>query len=478
MVTEQSAVQPLEQKVKVDPKKIKILAVDDDAVSRELLQTILEANGYEVITAAGGKEGLAIVQAVPLDLVITDLRMPGMDGLAFLKAVHGDHPDLPVIITTAHASIDSAVEAIKMGAYAYLTKPATTERLLHLVRRAIEEQQLRQENIYLRRQLEERHQFDNILGKSPRMQEIFRLIEDLEGSEATVLIQGKTGTGKELIAKALHFHSPRKERPFLAINCGGLTETLLESELFGHIKGAFTGAIATKRGLFKEADGGTLFLDEISETSPSMQVRLLRAIQEGEVKPVGGEQPTRVDVRIIAATNQDLAQAMAAGRFRPDLYYRLNVIGIHLPDLRERREDILLLAQHFLQLYHKRLKREVREIAPDALALLLDYDWPGNVRELENCIERAVVLTRGESIRPEHLPGSLRQLTTERSLTFAVGTSLEVLERQALLATLREVKGNKAAAARLLGISQRTLYRKIKRYNLNHIFDDKMAESN
>jgi DNA-binding NtrC family response regulator len=462
----------------VDPRKIKILAVDDDASSLELLQTILEAHGYQIVTATSGKEGLAIVQALPIDLVITDLRMPGMDGLAFLKSVHGNFSSLPVIITTGHGSIDSAVEAIKKGAYAYLTKPITSERLLHLVGRAIDEQHLRQENLYLRRQLEERNRFDNILGKSPHMQEIFRLIEDLEGSEATVLIQGNTGTGKELIARALHFHSPRKERPFLAVNCGGLTETLLESELFGHIKGAFTGATVNKRGLFKEADGGTLFLDEISETSPSMQVRLLRAIQEGEVKPVGSEQSINVDVRIIAATNQDLAQAMAAGRFRPDLYYRLNVIGVHLPDLKERREDIPPLAQHFLDVYRERLKKkEVGEISPEALAVLMDYEWPGNVRELENCIERAVVLARGEAIRPEHLPGSLRHLTPERSLTFAVGTSLEVLERQAILATLREVKGNKAAAARLLGISQRTLYRKVKTYGLDGLLQDIMSVS-
>jgi len=467
-----------EPRVKVDPKKIKILAVDDDAVARELLQTILGSHGYQVLTATGGKEALGILQAVPVDLVMSDLVMPGMDGLAFLKAVRASLPGLSVIITTAHGSIDSAVEAIKMGAYAYLTKPVTTDRVMHLVKRAIEEQHLRQENLYLRRQLEERHRFDNILGKSPRMQEIYRLIADLEGSEATVLIQGKTGTGKELIARALHFHSPRKDRPFLAVNCGGLTETLLESELFGHIRGAFTGAIATKRGLFKEADGGTLFLDEISETSPGMQVKLLRAIQEGEVKPVGGEQPINVDVRIITATNQDLTQAMAAGRFRPDLYYRLNVIGIHLPELKERREDILLLADHFLEMYRKRLKRDVREIAPEALALLMDYDWPGNVRELENCIERAVVLVRGEAIRPEHLPGNLRQLTSERSLTFAVGTSMEVIERQALVATMREVNGNKAAASRLLGISQRTLYRKIKAYGLNNVLPDKKSSLN
>lgn len=462
----------------VDPRKIKILAVDDDPGSVELLQSILEGHGYQVITATSGKEGLSVVQASPLDLIITDLKMPGMDGLGFLKSVHDNFPSLPIIITTAHASIDSAVEAIKKGAYAYLTKPITSERVLHLVGRAIGEQHLRQENLYLRRQLEERHRFDNILGKSPHMQEIFRLIEDLEGSEATVLIQGSTGTGKELVARALHFHSPRKDRPFLAVNCGGLTETLLESELFGHIKGAFTGATANKRGLFKEADGGTLFLDEISETSPSMQVRLLRAIQEGEIKPVGSEQSMTVDVRIITATNQDLAQAMAAGRFRPDLYYRLNVIGIHLPDLRERREDIPPLAQHFLEIYRERLKRkDVREISPEALAVLMDYDWPGNVRELENCIERAVVLARGDAIRPEHLPGNLRQLTSERSLTFSVGTSLEVLERQAILATLREVKGNKAAAARLLGISQRTLYRKIKTYGLDRLLNDNMSGS-
>ncbi len=462
--------------MKIDPKKIKILAVDDEAASRELLQTILETHGYRVVTAASGKEGLGIVQTNAVDLVMTDLRMPGMDGLGFLKAIHEALPTMSVIITTAHASIDSAVEATKLGAYGYITKPLTAERVLHLVRRAVEEQQLRQENIYLRRQLEERHQFDNIIGKGHRMQEIFHLIEDLEGSEATVLIQGKTGTGKELIARALHFHSPRTERPFVAVNCGGLTETLLESELFGHLRGAFTGAISTKRGLFREADAGTLFLDEISETSPTMQVKLLRAIQEGEVKPVGGEQSVNVDVRIIAATNQDLAQAMAAGRFRPDLYYRLNVIVIALPELKERREDIPLLAKHFLEIYSKRLKKEVRDIAPEALALLLDYEWPGNVRELENCMERAVVLARGEVIQADNLPRNLRQMTTERSISFNVGTPLDVLERQALLATLQDVKGNKTVAARLLGISQRTLYRKIKGYGLDRLMHDKTSE--
>ncbi|MFQ5989388.1 MAG: sigma-54-dependent transcriptional regulator [Candidatus Methylomirabilales bacterium] len=463
--------------MKIDPKKIKILAVDDEAASRELLQTILETHGYQVVTASSGKEGLNIVQGNAVDLVMTDLRMPGMDGLGFLKAIHEAHPALTVIVTTAHASIDSAVESTKLGAYGYITKPLTAERVLHLVRRAVEEQQLRQENLLLRRQLEERHHFDNIIGKGPRMQEIFRLIEDLEGSEATVLIQGKTGTGKELIARALHFHSPRTERPFVAVNCGGLTETLLESELFGHLRGSFTGAISTKRGLFREADGGTLFLDEISETSPTMQVKLLRAIQEGEVKPVGGEQSVKVDVRIIAATNQDLAQSMAAGRFRPDLYYRLNVIVVALPELKDRREDIPLLAKHFLEIYSKRLKKEVRDIAPEALALLLDYEWAGNVRELENCMERAVVLARGDAIQADNLPRNLRQMTTERSISFNVGTPLDVLERQALLATLQDVKGNKTVAARLLGISQRTLYRKIKGYGLDRLMHEKLPES-
>ncbi len=462
--------------MKIDAGKIKILVVDDDPGSRELLQVILEAQGYQVIVAASGKEALAIAQAVPLNLVITDLRMPAMDGLAFLRAVHDSLSTLSVIIMTAYGTIESAVEATKLGAYGYLTKPLTGERVLHLVRRALEEQQLRQENVYLKRRLQDRHRFDNIIGKSPRMQEIFRLIEDLERSEATVLIQGKTGTGKELIAQALHFHSPRKDHPFMAVNCGSLTETLLESELFGHLRGAFTGAIATKRGLFQEADGGTLFLDEISETSLSMQVKLLRAIQDGEIKSVGADKAVRVDVRIIAATNQDLTQAMEEGRFRPDLYYRLNVIGLYLPELKERREDIPLLAAHFLALYRQKLKRPAREITPEALALLLDYDWPGNVRELENCIERAVVLARGETIRPEDLPPSLRQMTPTPSLTFAVGTPLEVLERQALLATLQEVKGNKAAAARLLGISQRTLYRKIHRYRLDRLLRDNMAD--
>ncbi|MFQ5880899.1 MAG: sigma-54-dependent transcriptional regulator [Candidatus Methylomirabilales bacterium] len=464
------------ERVKVNPGKVKILAVDDDPGSLELLQVILESKGYQVIAAANGKEGLHIAQAVPLDLVITDLRMPGMDGLAFLKAVRAILPTLSVIITTAYGTIDSAVEATKLGAYGYIPKPLTEDRVLHLVRRALEEQHFRQENLYLRRQLQDRHQFDNIIGKSPRMQEIFRMVEDLEGSEATVLIQGKTGTGKELIAKALHFHSPRKHHPFVAVNCGGLTETLLESELFGHLRGAFTGAIAHKRGLFQQADGGTLFLDEISETSPSMQVKLLRAIQEGEVKPVGGEQPVKVDVRIIAATNQDLAKVMQEERFRPDLYYRLNVIGIQLPDLKERQEDIPLLAHHFLATYREKLKKEVREIAPEALALLMDYDWPGHVRELENCIERAVVLARGEVVLPEDLPAGLKPRTPERSLNFAVGTPLEVLERQALLATLREVKGNKAAASRLLGVSARTLYRKIKRYSLDRVLGDNLSE--
>ncbi|MEM2989130.1 MAG: sigma-54 dependent transcriptional regulator, partial [Candidatus Bathyarchaeia archaeon] len=374
----------------------RILIVEDDLPSREFLQELLLSRGFQVSTAMDGEEALKQLPDPHIDLILTDLRMPKLDGIGLLKALHGIVPRPPVIVMSAFASIDSAVEATKEGAYGYLVKPIRKDALFHLIEKALEERRLQDENELLRKELEKSYRFHDIIGRSPRMQDVFHLLERIADSESTILIQGRSGTGKEMVARAIHSMSPRRDKPFVAINCGGLTETLLESELFGHLRGSFTGAISDKRGLFQSAHGGALFLDEISETPLSMQVKLLRALQEGEVRPVGGTHPIKVDVRIIAATNRDLREAMQQGSFREDLYYRLNIISFTLPELRERIEDIPLLVTHFLAKYNAKLKKKVKEVSPEAMARLLDYPWPGNVRELENCIERAVVLAKGE----------------------------------------------------------------------------------
>jgi len=441
------------------------LVVDSDLDSRDLIRETLLADGFAVRAAEGGEAALASLQVEPVDLVFASSSLPDMTGLALLEAIRvlTDPPE--VIFITAYETIDAAVKAVKRGALCYITRPLTPDRLLHLTRKAVEEIRLRRENEALRRELDRRYTYKDLIGKSPRMQEVFQLLENLTGTESNVLIMGKSGTGKELVARAIHAQSPRKDRRFVALNCGGLTETLLESELFGHIKGAFTGAISSKPGVFQEADGGTLFLDEIANMPLSMQVKLLRTIQEGEIKQVGSNQTVKVEVRFIAATNRDLLQAVEEGVFREDLYYRVNVITITLPDLAERTEDIPLLANHFLDWFSKKLRKPVDRIAEDAMGLLMDYAWPGNVRELENCIERAVVLAKGTSITAAEMPPSVRALQQKEGLRLPVGITLEDLEREAILRTLAHCNGNRAAAAKMLGLAERTLYRKLRLYS-------------
>jgi DNA-binding NtrC family response regulator len=442
-------------------KRASLLIVDDDTDSRSVLAEILHGDGFSVEAAESGAVALEILRRKKADLVFTDYVMPGMNGLVLLENIRKLPDPPPVIFVTAYGTIDSAVEAIKRGAFGYITKPLTRERLLHLTRKALEEIRLRQENEALRRELDRRYTYRDLIGKSARMREVFQLLENLSGTESSVLIQGKSGTGKELVARAIHSQSPRRDRRFVALNCGGLSETLLESELFGHVKGAFTGALANKTGVFQEADGGTIFLDEIANMPPPMQVKLLRTIQEGEVKPVGSTQTSKVNVRFIAATNRDLLQTVADGGFREDLYYRLNVITITLPDLADRTEDIPLLVTHFLDHFNKKLRKSVERISEDTMGLLMDYTWPGNVRELENCIERAVVLAKGPVITPAELPPSIRAASRQEGLRLPVGIALADLEREAILRTLSHCRGNRSAAARMLGLSERTLYRKL-----------------
>ncbi|MBI4537527.1 MAG: sigma-54-dependent Fis family transcriptional regulator [candidate division NC10 bacterium] len=445
-------------------KQARILIVDHDGESRRQFQEILEGEGFFVITVETGTSALACLRREAVDLVFTDYDLPGQDGLALLDAIRALTAPPAVIFVTAYGTIDSAVEAIKRGALGYMTKPPSRDRLLHLTRKAIDEIRLRQENEALRRELERRYTYQDLIGKSPKMQEVFQLLENLSGTESSVLIQGKSGTGKELVARAVHSQSPRRDHRFVALNCGGLSETLLESELFGYVRGAFTGALTNKRGLFQEADGGSLFLDEICNMPPPMQVKLLRTLQEGEIKPVGSNQTIRVDVRYIAASNRDLAQEVADGRFREDLYYRMNVITIALPDLAERAEDIPLLAAHFLDRFTKKLRKPVERIGEDAMALLLDHTWPGNVRELENCIERAVVLAKGPVITANELPPAMRAASPKAGARLTIGMTLAELEKEAILRALAHTDGNRANAAKMLGLSERTLYRKLSLY--------------
>jgi DNA-binding NtrC family response regulator len=443
-------------------KPVRILIVDHDGESRRQFQEILEGEGFAVTVVETGDAALACLKRERMDLVFTDYDLPGQDGLALLDAIRALKPPPAVIFVTAYGTIDSAVEAIKRGALGYITRPLSRDRLLHLTRKAIDEIQLRQENEALRRELDRRYTYQDLIGKSPRMQEVFQLIETLSDTEINVLIQGKSGTGKELVARAIHSQSPRRDRHFVALNCGGLSETLLESELFGYVRGAFTGALANKHGLFQEADGGSLFLDEISNMPPPMQVKLLRTLQDGEIKPVGSNQTVRVDVRHIAASNRDLAQEVAEGKFREDLFYRLNVITITLPDLADRAEDIPLLAAHFLDRFAKKLRKPVEQIGEDAMAFLLDYAWPGNVRELENCMERAVVLAKGPVITANELPPAMRAASPKAAARLPLGMTLAELEKEAILRALAHTDGNRASAAKMLGLSERTLYRKLR----------------
>jgi len=404
----------------------KILVVDDEEIVCLSCQRILIEEGYEVRTCLSGQEGLKLLSEEPFDLAIVDLKMPRMDGMEVLQAIKRDYPQIPVIMITGYATVETAVEAMKSGAFDYLPKPFTPDEVAVVVKKALETRSMMLENLYLRGEIQTKYRFENIIGTSKKMQEIYRLIAKVAPTNSTVLITGESGTGKELIARAIHYNSQRKDRQFVPVDCAVLSENLLESELFGHIKGSFTGAIVTKPGLFEVADSGSLFLDEIGNISLAMQSKLLRVIQEREFTPVGGTKLRKVDIRLIAATNKDLPEKIKEGTFREDLYYRLNIVPIPLPPLRERQEDISLLAQHFLKKYCQELGKNPQRLSPAAMDLLMRYSWPGNVRELENLMERVVIMTDEEVILPRHFPFPLQE--SSEGITFDVPKTSEELK--------------------------------------------------
>lgn len=447
----------------------KILVVDDEASMCQFMQIMLAKEGYEVSASQSGKEALARLQQKPYDLVIADLMMPEMSGLELLSQVKKIDPALNFIVITAFASVDSAIEALKSGASDYVIKPFKVDEIKIAVEKSLEQKRLSRENQTLKRQLKKQYSFDNFLGSSAEIVAMKKMAERIAQTDSTVLIRGESGTGKELVALAIHNLSPRAGKSFVTINCGALPETLLESELFGHMRGAFTGAVKDKDGLFKTADGGTFFLDEVGETSPAIQVKLLRALEQKEITPIGATRPIPVDVRLIAATNADLEQYVKAGKFRADLYYRLNVIPITIPPLRERKEDIPVLAGHFVKKACDKQKNLFKRLTPETVKVLEEYPWPGNVRELENTLERAVLLARGELITPEDLPEKIR--SGESSLlikpTVPPTPTLEEIEKAYIFWILKQTGGQKSKAAQILGIDSSTLYRKIERYHLN-----------
>ena len=440
---------------------MKILVVDDEGPLREMLQRGLSQIGeYSVETAQNGQEAIEKIEKDIFDLVLTDLKMPEMDGLELLKMIKGTRPEIMVILMTAYGSVESAVEAMKVGANDYITKPIDFNELLIHVSKAQKEDLLIKENKLLRKEVRQRFEFASIIGKSKKMQEVFSLIEKVAPSGSTVVIYGGSGTGKELVAKAIHYNSPRADQPFIPFNCGTIPETLVESELFGHTKGAFTGAVQAKKGLFEEAHTGTIFLDEISTLLPSVQVKLLRVLQEKEFMRVGGIERIKIDVRMIAATNEDLEANVKKGKFREDLFYRLHVFPIFLPDLKDRREDIPLLAYHFLDLYTKETKKQIEGISKEAMNILLEYDWPGNVRELENVIERAVIMAEQNYLTASDLPNNLREGLSELIRKGAKEhKSLDDIKAEYILEILKTTEGNKKTAAEILKVNPRTLYR-------------------
>ncbi len=449
--------------------RLNILLIDDEPLMRMTVQDALESEGYRVSVVETGQKGLALLRKDPFDILITDLKLPDLDGLQILKEVKMTHPEIQVILITAYGSIDSAVTAMKEGASDYLTKPFSMDELLLIIQRLVRIKQLEEENLRLKEKMEERYGLEGLIGKSPQMQKIYDLIETISQTDTTVLIQGESGTGKEMVANAIHFRSLRKNGPFVKVNCSALPETLLETELFGHEKGAFTGALRQRKGRFELAHEGTLFLDEVGEVSPAVQVKLLRVLQERQFERVGGNETISVNVRLICATQKDLKEEIQKGSFREDLYYRLNVVPISLPPLRERREDILLLTEHFIKKFSKKMGKEVSGISEEAQNLLLKYPFPGNIRELENMIERAIALLKGRIIQVEDLPEELygqqpiiqeicKKIQEPRPLAQAVN----LFEKEYIQSILQKTKGKKGQAAEILGISRKTLWEKIK----------------
>ncbi|HTU01006.1 MAG TPA: sigma-54 dependent transcriptional regulator [Candidatus Sulfotelmatobacter sp.] len=439
----------------------RILAVEDDPEMLALLQDHLVGEGYQVVGLTRGVEALARMRGESFDVILTDLKMPDVDGMEVLRAARELQRDVPVILITAFGSIQHAIQAIRHGAYDYAAKPFAMEEISLLIGKALEDRRLREENRRLREEVAGRYRLDNLLGASRAMQVVFSLIRQAAPGDANVLIMGETGTGKELVAKAFHYNSPRAKRPFIPVNCAAVPAGLLESELFGHIRGAFTGAISSRRGLFREADGGTLFLDEIGDMAPELQAKLLRVIEDRVVRPVGSDEAVPVNLRLVAATNKDLVARIREGLFREDLYYRLAVIPIPLPPLRERREDIPLLAEHFLRRAAAALGKDGLSFSTDAMAALLRHPWPGNVRELENVIERAVTLTPGQLVPADALLLDLSLAPGPAALfaQMACRPSLEALTSEYVALVLKEADGDKAKAAKILGVSKRTLYR-------------------
>ena len=442
----------------------RILIVDDEATLCESLQRVFVREGYEVVTAHDAEAALAQFEEGAYDLIISDILLPGMNGIEFLQAVKKRAPDLIVIVMTAYASIETAVSALRSGAHDYILKPVIHDEIKRLVRLALHERALRTENILLKKQIEDRYDFENILGKSPAIQDLIEQVKKISDSRSNVLVLGETGTGKELFTRAIHFNSSRRNKPFVPINCSAIPENLLESELFGYVKGAFTGATQTKRGLLEEADGGTVFLDEIADLGFSLQAKLLRVIDDHEIRPLGSTQSRKVDLRFISATNKDVRTAVKEGSLREDLYYRLSVVTLHLPPLRERKEDIPILARRFVNKYAQELGKPVQEIDPAAIKIFTEYDWPGNVRELQNVIERAVLISEGKSILPEHLPEGIRK--ADSFMLKALDESLSIENYTKEFIRRHETSMNEQRLADMLGITRKALWEKRKRWGL------------
>ncbi|MEW5976555.1 MAG: sigma-54 dependent transcriptional regulator [Acidobacteriota bacterium] len=452
-----------------------ILIVDDEVELRQAVVAYLSQEGYEVQQASSGEEATELLKTTPFDVLITDMKLPGIDGEQVLDAALDLYPEIIGVIITGFGTIESAVKAMKNGAYDYIAKPFQLVEISLVVKQALERRRLKQENAYLKTQLQEKYKFESIIGSSRSMQEIFQLVETISGTNSTVLITGETGTGKELIAKAIHYNSQRREQKIVSINCGAIPETLLESELFGHVRGAFTGAHQSRMGKFEQAHKGTIFLDEIGNMSSTLQVKLLRVLQEREFERVGGLETVKVDVRIIAATSANLQDMVDRGEFRSDLFYRLNVIPIQLPPLRERREDIPLLTKHFIQKYCLASTLEPKTISQESMKMLMNYSWPGNIRQLENAVERAIALVGQRTmILPTDLPGEVQKTKGNLFLSeiyipdegVNFNTEVSTLERELILQSLKKSGGNKKQAAKLLNLKRTTLIEKLKRLNL------------
>ncbi|WP_298433926.1 sigma-54 dependent transcriptional regulator [Geobacter sp.] len=450
----------------------RVLVVDDEENLRHMLRAMLRRNGYDVDEAADGEAALSMAERIPYDFILCDIRMPVLDGPGFLRGARQRGLAGAVIMMSAYGTVDTAIQCMKEGAYDYVSKPFKTDEVLLVLKKAEERERLKNENRRLREEVAREYSFANIVSRSARMREVFQLIGKVSDVKSSVLILGESGTGKELVARAIHYNGARRAAPFVAVNCGAIPENLLESELFGHVRGAFTDAAADRRGLFEEAHGGTLFLDEIGEMPLSLQVKLLRVLQEGEVRRLGAAKPTRVDVRVVSATAKALPAEIAAGRFREDLYFRLNVLSITLPPLRERIEDVPLLVGHFLDKHGKGLGKPGVKVAPEALKLFMGYDWPGNVRELENCIERGLILCDGATLDAASLPAALRSPPVTAAVFSSSDDSLsikraeEVLEREYIRRALERTAGNRTHAARLLEISHRALLYKLKEFGI------------